>query len=46
MAVAKADGGTSRMHIDALGRGDVEDRLAAQSLEEGWLKQRAQRRTS
>jgi hypothetical protein len=34
------------MHIDALGRGDVEDRLAAQSLEEGWLKQRAQRRTS
>ena len=44
VAVAKADGGTSHMHIDALGRGDVEDRLAAQWLEEGWLKQRAQRR--
>jgi len=32
------------MHIDALGKGDLEDRLAAQWLEEGWLKQRSQRR--
>jgi hypothetical protein len=44
VAVVGANGGASHRHIDHLGRDDVEDRLAAQCLEEGWLKQRAQRR--
>ena len=44
VAVVGADGGASHRHIDALGRDDMEGRLAAQWLEEGWLKQRAQRR--
>jgi hypothetical protein len=44
VAVVGADGRASYRHIDALGRDDMEDRLAAEWLEEGWLKQRAKRR--
>jgi hypothetical protein len=44
VAVVGADGGSSYRHIDALGGDDMEDRLAAQWLEEGWLRQRAERR--
>ena len=44
VAVVGADGRSSYRHIDALGREEVEDRLAAEWLEEGWLKRRAERR--
>ena len=44
VAVVGADGRACYRHIDALGRDDMEDRLAAEWLEEGWLKQRAKRR--
>ena len=44
VAVVGADGRATYRHIDHLGREDMEDRLAAQWLEEGWLRQRAQRR--
>jgi hypothetical protein len=44
VAVVGADGRTSYRYIDALDREDMEDRLAAQWLEEGWLRQRAKRR--
>ena len=44
VAVVGADGRCSYRHIDALGRDEVEDRLAAEWLEEGWLKRRAERR--
>ena len=44
VSVAGSDGRTSYRHIDALGRDDMEDRLAAEWLEEGWLKLRAKRR--
>jgi hypothetical protein len=43
-AMVGADGRASYRHIDALGREEMEDRLAAEWLEEGWLKQRAKRR--
>jgi hypothetical protein len=44
VAIVGADGRACYRHIDALGRDDMEDRLAAEWLEEGWLKQRAKRR--
>ena len=44
VALVGALGGTYHRHIDALGRADFEDGLAARWLEEGWLKQRTQRR--
>jgi hypothetical protein len=44
VAVVGADGRASYRHIDALGGDDMEDRLAAEWLEEGWLKQRTGRR--
>ena len=44
VAVVRADGRASYKYIDALGADDIEDRLAAEWLEEGWLKQRAKRR--
>ena len=44
VAVVREDGRACYRHIDALGRDDIEDRLAAEWLEEGWLKQRAKRR--
>jgi hypothetical protein len=44
VAVVGADGRASYRYIDALGGEDIEDRLAAEWLEEGWLKQRAERR--
>jgi hypothetical protein len=44
VAIVGADGRTCYRHIDALGRDDMEDRLAAQWLEEGWLRQRVERR--
>jgi hypothetical protein len=44
VAVVGADGRASYRHIDALSRDDMEDRLAAEWLEEGWLKQRVERR--
>ena len=44
VAVVGADGRASYRHIDALGGEDIEDRLAAEWLEEGWLKQRVERR--
>jgi hypothetical protein len=44
VAVVGADGRASYKYIDALGGDDIEDRLAAEWLEEGWLKQRAERR--
>jgi hypothetical protein len=40
VAVVRADGRASFKYIDALGRDDMEDRLAAKMLEAGWLKQR------
>ena len=43
-AMVGADGRASYRHIDALGREEMEDRLAAEWLEEGWLKQRVERR--
>ena len=44
VAIVGADGRASYRHIDALGREEMEDRLAAEWLEEGWLKQRGKRR--
>jgi hypothetical protein len=44
VAVVGADGRTSYRYIDSLGGDDMEDRLAAEWLEEGWLRRRAQRR--
>jgi hypothetical protein len=44
VAVVGSDGRASYRHIEALGGDDIENRLAAQWLEEGWLKQRAKRR--
>jgi len=44
VAVVREDGKAFYRYIDALGRDDMEDRLAAEWLEVGWLKQRAQRR--
>src|SRR5918994_6360100 len=44
VAIVGADGRACYRHIDALGRDDMEDRLAAEWLEEGWLKQRVERR--
>ena len=44
VAVVGADGKTSYRYIDSLGGDDMEDRLAAEWLEEGWLRRRAQRR--
>ena len=44
VAVVREDGRASYRHIDALGRDDMEDGLAAEWLEEGWLKQRVERR--
>jgi hypothetical protein len=44
VAIVGADGRTSYRHIDALGRDEMEDRLAAEWLEKGWLKQRVERR--
>ena len=43
VAVVGADGRASYRYIDALDREEMEDRLAAQWLEEGWLRQRAKR---
>ena|SRR5918993_1386797 len=43
VAVVREDGRASYRHIDALGRDEMEDRLAAEWLEEGWLKQREER---
>ena len=42
--VVGSDGRASYRYIDALGGDDIENRLAAQWLEEGWLEQRAKRR--
>src|SRR5215208_85610 len=44
VAVVREDGRAFYRYIDALERDDMEDRLAAEWLEVGWLKQRAQRR--
>ena len=44
VAVVGSDGRASYRHIDALRRDEMEDRLAAKWLEEGWLKQRVERR--
>jgi|SRR5215217_5254017 hypothetical protein len=44
VAIVGADGRTSYRHIDALGRDEMEDRLAAEWLEQGWLKKRVERR--
>ena len=44
VAVVREDGRASYRYIDALERDDMEDRLAAEWLEEGWLKQRVERR--
>ena len=44
VAIVGADGRVAYRHIDALGREEMEDRLAAEWLEVGWLKQRAKRR--
>ena len=44
VAIVGADGRTSYRYIGALDREEMEDRLAAQWLEEGWLRQRAKRR--
>ena len=44
VAVLREDGRASYRYIDALGGDDIENRLAAQWLEEGWLEQRAKRR--
>jgi Protein of unknown function (DUF3987) len=42
VAVLREDGRASYRYIDALGRDDMENRLAAKWAEEGWLKQRAE----
>ena len=44
VAVVGSDGRASYRYIGALGEDDIENRLAAEWLEEGWLKQRAERR--
>ena len=44
VAIVGADGRAFYRYIDALERDDMEDRLAAEWLEVGWLKQRAERR--
>ena len=44
VAIVGADGRVAYRHIDALGRDDMEDRLAAEWVDQGWLKQRAARR--
>ena len=44
VAIIGADGRASYRYIGALDREEMEDRLAAQWLEEGWLRQRAKRR--
>jgi hypothetical protein len=44
VAVVGSDGRASYRHIEALGGEDIENKLAAEWLEEGWLKQRAKRR--
>jgi hypothetical protein len=44
VAVVREDGRASYRYIDALEREDMEDRLAAEWLEVGWLKQREERR--
>jgi hypothetical protein len=44
VAVVGSYGRASYRYIDALGGDDIENRLAAEWLEEGWLKQRAKRR--
>jgi hypothetical protein len=44
VAVVGAGGRTSYKHIDAFCRNEMEDRLGAQWLEEGLLKQREERR--
>jgi len=44
VAVVREDGRAFYRYIDALERDDMEDRLAAEWLEEGWLNQRAERR--
>jgi hypothetical protein len=44
VAVVGPDGRASYRYIEALGGEDIENRLAAEWLEEGWLKQRAKRR--
>ncbi|HSK82664.1 MAG TPA: hypothetical protein VK902_04570 [Rubrobacter sp.] len=40
VAVVREDDRASYRYIDTLGRDDMEDRLAAEWLEAGWLKQR------
>jgi len=44
VAVVRKDGRAFYRYIEALERDDMEDRLAAEWLEVGWLKQRAKRR--
>jgi hypothetical protein len=44
VAVVREDGRAFYRYIDALERDDMENRLAAEWLEVGWLKQRAERR--
>jgi hypothetical protein len=44
VAVVRKDGRSFYRYIYALGRDDMEDRLAAEWLEVGWLKQREERR--
>jgi hypothetical protein len=44
VAVVREDGRASYRYIETLEREDMEDRLAAEWLEVGWLKQRAERR--
>ena len=42
VAIIGADGRASYRYIGALGGDDMEDRLAAEWLEEGWLKRRVE----
>jgi hypothetical protein len=44
VSVVGADGRTFYRHIDSLSRDVMEDRLAAEWLEEGWLKLRVEQR--
>ena len=44
VAVVREDGRAFYRYIDALERDDMEDRQAAEWLEVGWQKQRAERR--
>jgi hypothetical protein len=44
VAVVREDGKAFYRYIDALERDDIDNRLAAEWLEVGWLKQRARRR--